>query len=128
MRFVIGMAIVASALLGGCGQSEEQAKANLRTKFVGQCNTQMGTSLKEKGIDPARFCACSADSMMKGRTAAELTKMDKDGVGADEAGAKAAAECIAQQQPAAVAQPAAPAAEPATAPAEEEAPAEEATE
>jgi hypothetical protein len=66
--------------------------------------------------------------MMKGRTAAELTKMDKDGVGADEAGAKAAAECIAQQQPAAVAQPAAPAAEPATAPAEEEAAAEETTE
>ena len=124
MRFLVLLVTVSAATLGGCSKSEEEAKADFRKQFVAQCNTGMSTKLREKGLDPERFCACSADSMMKGRTAAEITKMDRDGTGTEEASAKAASECIAQQQATAGPPPAATAPEPATAPAEEETEAE----
>jgi hypothetical protein len=115
MRFLILMASVSAAMLGGCGKSEEQAKADFRSTFLSGCNKQMGSKLQERGIDAERFCACSVDSMMKGRTAAEIDKMDRDDALAEEASAKAAGECIAQQQAAAAPPPAAAAPEPAAA-------------
>jgi hypothetical protein len=125
MRLMIGAVCVSMALLGGCGKTEEQTKADLRTQYLAQCNTAMGASLKEKGLDPERYCPCTVDSMMKGRTTAEIIKMDKDGVGAEEASAKAASECLAQLQPASMPPPAAGSSEPAAAPAAEEAEAED---
>jgi hypothetical protein len=115
MRIVLGLAVMSLALLGGC-RSEEQSRAAVRELMLKECTGGMTPELKASGIDGQRYCECFADGALKGRSVAEIERIEKDPAETDRVGGQVAKECIAQQRPAVAATPpAAPAtAEPTT--------------
>ena len=115
MRIVLGLTVVSLALLGGC-RSEEQSRAAVRELMLKECTGGITPELKASGIDGQRYCECFADGALKGRSVAEIERIEKDPAETNRVGGEVAKECIAQQRPAVAATPpAAPAApEPTT--------------
>lgn len=110
MRIALGLAIVTLALVGGC-RSEEQTLADVRQQFITKCNSE-GKAKGDvaPGFDVGRYCNCTADKALKGRSLADLEKMGEDNAAITAAFGPAAQQCVAEQMSAlAPAQPAAPA-------------------
>jgi hypothetical protein len=107
MRIGFGLGVVTLALVGGC-QSEQRTKADDRQKWVANCVSKAKARDVAPGFDVARFCECSADGVLKGRSLADLDKMSQAEMTA--AFGPVGQQCAAEQMPAgAAAQPAAPA-------------------
>jgi hypothetical protein len=110
MRIGFGLAIFSLALVGGC-QSEQQTLAEMRKMVADKCNSlAKGKTDIAAGFDVGRYCSCTADKVVNGRSSADLNKLGESKAAADAAFGPAAEQCAAEQMSAVVAaQPAAPA-------------------
>lgn len=115
MRVLLGVALIAVALAGGCRQSDEKVKAELRTQMMQRCTTDVAPQAAAvPGFDAQKFCTCVTDKAIGDRSVAELKKMFEDKAGTAAQGRKAGMECLNQQMPSGV--PAQSAAAPAGGP------------
>jgi hypothetical protein len=116
MRLMLGAAIAAILLVGGCRQSDEGVKAKLRADIMQRCTTNIAPEVvKQAGFDGQKYCTCITDKAVGTQSVAELKKLFEDKAATAAQGRQAATECLAQQTPDGAPAPAAPA--PAGAPA-----------
>jgi hypothetical protein len=100
MRLVLGFAIFSVALVGGCRQSDEKVKAELRTQMMQRCTTDIAPQAAAvAGFDSAKFCTCVTDKAIGDRSVAELKKMFEDKASTAAQGRQAGTECLSQQLP-----------------------------
>jgi hypothetical protein len=100
MRLVLGLAIVSVALVGGCRQSDEKVKAELRTQMMQRCTTDIAPQAAAvPGFDAPKFCTCVTDKTIGARSVAELKKMFDDKASTAAKGREAGKECLSQQMP-----------------------------
>jgi hypothetical protein len=100
MRLVLGLAIVSVALVGGCRQSDEKVKAELRTQMMQRCTTDIAPQAAAvPGFDAPKFCTCVTDKAIGDRSVAELKKMFEDKASTAAKGREAGKECLSQQMP-----------------------------
>lgn len=101
MRVLVGLAIASVALAGGCRQSDETVKAELRTQMMQRCTTDTAAQAAAvPGFDAQKFCTCVTDKAIGNRSVAELKKLFEDKTGTAAQGRKAGAECLSEQLPA----------------------------
>jgi hypothetical protein len=101
MRVLVGLAIASVLLAGGCRQSDEKVKAELRTQMMQRCTTDIAPQAAAvPGFDTAAFCTCVTDKAIGDRSIAELKKLFEDKAGTAAQGRQAGTECLNQQMPA----------------------------
>lgn len=114
MRLTIALGLLPLVLLAGC-QSEAQRLASARTETLNKCNADPTIKAGMPGMDTGRFCTCLTNKIFEGRSVADIAKLDDPSQKAEvqRIGMEGAAQCMAEQVPAAAAPtPAAPAATP----------------
>ena len=100
MQLVLGVACVSLVLLGGCRQSDEKVKTELRTQMMQRCTTDIAPKAAAvPGFDAPKFCTCVTDKAIGDRSVAELKKMFEDAASTAAKGREAGTECLAQQMP-----------------------------
>ncbi len=98
MRVLVGLAIASVMLVGGCRQSDETVKAELRTQIVERCTVANAPrAAEDPGFDPRQFCTCVSDQMIGNRSVAELRKLLESKEVAAEQGRKIGEGCFKQQ-------------------------------
>jgi hypothetical protein len=98
MRVLVGLAIASVMLAGGCRQSDETVKAELRTQIVERCSVANAPrAAEDPGFDAAKFCTCVSDQMIGNRSVAELRKLLETKEVAAEQGRQIGEGCFKQQ-------------------------------
>lgn len=110
MRVLVGLAIASIALAGGCRQSDETVKAELRAQILERCTvTNAPRAADDPKFDARRFCTCVSDQMIGNRSLAEIRKLLENKEGAAEQGRQIGDGCFKQQMSSATAAAASPA-------------------
>lgn len=79
MRGIFGVGLIAAASLAGCGQSEEQVRAELRHQFTTRCAADIApAAAKAPGFDSDYFCKCLVDKALNGRSVSEVKALFDD--------------------------------------------------
>jgi hypothetical protein len=103
MRVLVGLAIASVMLVGGCRQSDETVKAELRTQIVERCTVANAPrAAEDPGFDTRKFCTCVSDQMIGNRSVAELRKLLESKEVAAEQGRQIGEGCFKQQSSAAM--------------------------
>lgn len=99
MRVLVGLLAIASmALVGGCRQSDDQVKAELRTQILERCAvTNAPRAAEDAKFDTQKFCTCVSDQMIGNRSLAEIRKLLENREGAAEQGRQIGDGCFRQQ-------------------------------
>jgi hypothetical protein len=115
MRIFLTLGLLPLALLAGC-KSEAQRIEEAKAEGLKTCNASMAQRQTPPGFDKNRFCTCIMEEATRGKSLAEIEKLDDDAMANAEA-VRAGGICMAQQVTAAQPAPAAPANPSAPAPA-----------
>jgi hypothetical protein len=98
MRVLVGLAIASIALVGGCRQSDDQVKAELRAQILERCTvTNAPRAADDAKFDARVFCTCVSDQMIGDRSLAEIRKLLENKEGAAEQGRQIGDGCFKQQ-------------------------------
>jgi hypothetical protein len=98
MRVLVGLGVASMMLAGGCRQSDETVKAELRTQIVERCAvTNAPRAAEDPGFDTRKFCTCVSDQMIGDRSVSELRKLLETKEVAAEQGRKIGEDCFKQQ-------------------------------
>ena len=98
MCVLVGLAIASMALAGGCRQSDETLKAELRTQILERCAvTNAPRAAEDAKFDTQKFCTCVSDRMIGNRSLAEIRKLLENKEGAAEQGRQIGDGCFKQQ-------------------------------
>ena len=98
MRVLVGLAIASMMLAGGCRQSDENVKAELRAQILERCTiTNAPRAADDAKFDARVFCTCVSDQMIGNRSLAEIRKLLENKEGAAEQGRQIGDGCFKQQ-------------------------------
>ena len=98
MRVLVGLAIASVMLAGGCRQSDETVKAELRAQIVERCSVANASrAAEDSAFDADKFCTCVSDQMIGNRSVADLRKLLESKEVAAEQGRQIGEGCFRQQ-------------------------------
>ena len=96
MRALFAVALIGAALTG-C-QSEDEFRQRWRETAVNACVQETQRREEARALDPNRFCNCSIDKIMEGKSVAELRSYQPQSQDS-EAAAQCAVESVSPPPP-----------------------------